>query len=602
MNRILNRLGHVLAGISLKRKILYIVLFSIILVSCAGISGLQLATSAYNRLLQDTLARNLSNSATTVSFYLANIETMSGLMLSDANVQSNLASVKHSENPRIRTEAYRNLAATVLEYYQQYKSNYIGYITLNNEEFITYSNYLGSQKTPDHIESHVLEAAHEGDGRPVWISDYSDEYGLFMGRLFKYIQSSNLEELGTLIVSVDLNGLMDSLNFNEGMYEDAQYYILADDRIIYNHTDLSESVRQGMEQIADGKYAIMTVDGHRYFAVSNTIPGFNWTYACYVSYDPIFHTVSLAKMISIVMLVISVLLSVVFAESMIAFLSRHTNPLVRKMQAFSADENAVIENAYDYSRRRDEFGLLNRQFDSMAEKIRELIQVNYVNELWKKDAQLKALEMQINPHFLYNTLESVNWRAKAAGNGEISCMVESLGTLLRATLSKTNSILDLKQELEIITAYITIQKYRFEDRLEYCITCEEGLYGARIPKMIIQPLVENAINYGLEESTEFCSIGILIEHDRTDHTLVIHVKNDGSQFEEDLLLKLRSSQIKPNGFGIGLINIDERIKLMYGREYGLTLYNEDEKAVAEIRMPYITGEEGDADAETDHCG
>ena len=71
--------------------------------------------------------------------------------------------------------------------------------------------------------------------------------------LFKYIQSSNLEELGTLIVSVDLNGLMDSLNFNEGMYEDAQYYILADDRIIYNHTDLSESVRQGMEQIADGK-------------------------------------------------------------------------------------------------------------------------------------------------------------------------------------------------------------------------------------------------------------------------------------------------------------------------------------------------------------
>ena len=121
---------------------------------------------------------------------------------------------------RIRTEAYRNLAATVLEYYQQYKSNYIGYITLNNEEFITYSNYLGSQKTPDHIESHVLEAAHEGDGRPVWISDYSDEYGLFMGRLFKYIQSSNLEELGTLIVSVDLNGLMDSLNFNEGMYED----------------------------------------------------------------------------------------------------------------------------------------------------------------------------------------------------------------------------------------------------------------------------------------------------------------------------------------------------------------------------------------------
>lgn len=171
-------------------------------------------------------------------------------------------------------------------------------------------------------------------------------------------------------------------------------------------------------------------------------------------------------------------------------------------------------------------------------------------------------------------------------------MVESLGTLLRATLSNSTSHFDLKKELEIVTAYITIQKYRFEDRLEYSIHCNEAWYNAQIPKMCIQPLVENSINYGLEESTELCTIEITIEHQPESDTLTVLVKNDGSFFEDHLLEKLRSQEIKPHGFGIGLININERIKLMFGKDYGLSLYNENDWAVARIIMPYITDQEG----------
>ena len=580
MKLLATKIKLLFSNTSLKRKILTIVLVSIFLISGVSLAGLQIVSNAYLKLLRNTIANNLSYSATTISYYLSNIETMSGLMLSDSNIQNNLADVRHSDNPRIRTEAYKNLSYTVLEYYQQYKPNFISYITLNNPDFITYSNFLGSRKTPEEIERTVLDAAQAADGRPVWISNYGKVHGIFMGRLIKNIQSSNLEELGTLLVSLDLEALMDSLNKDNSMYEDPQYYILTGDTIIYNANPGSAYIHGQRRNPSGQSYEIMTIDRHKYFVTEETIPGFDWTYVCYVSYDPIFQSVSFVRTLSICMIILSILSAIAFSESMISFISCHTRGLIRKMEVFSTDENAVIESDYDYSCRKDEFGLLNRQFDHMAEKIRNLIQVNYVNELWKKDAQLKALETQINPHFLYNTLESVNWRAQVAGNMEISSMVESLGTLLRATLSNSTSHFDLKKELEIVTAYITIQKYRFEDRLEYSIHCNEAWYNAQIPKMCIQPLVENSINYGLEESTELCTIEITIEHQPESGTLTVLVKNDGSLFEDHLLEKLRSQEIKPHGFGIGLININERIKLMFGKDYGLTLYNENDWAVA----------------------
>lgn len=159
MKLLATKIKLLFSNTSLKRKILTIVLVSIFLISGVSLAGLQIVSNAYLKLLRNTIANNLSYSATTISYYLSNIETMSGLMLSDSNIQNNLADVRHSDNPRIRTEAYKNLSYTVLEYYQQYKPNFISYITLNNPDFITYSNFLGSRKTPEEIERTVLDAA-----------------------------------------------------------------------------------------------------------------------------------------------------------------------------------------------------------------------------------------------------------------------------------------------------------------------------------------------------------------------------------------------------------------------------------------------------------
>ena len=223
------------------------------------------------------------------------------------------------------------------------------------------------------------------------------------------------------------------------------------------------------------------------------------------------------------------------------------------------------------------------------------VYTNYVNEILAKEAQIKALESQINPHFLYNTLESINWRAKAVNNREISLMTESLGSLLRATLSNKKSLVTLSYELNLILSYITIQQIRFEERLDYREQVPDGLKNALIPPLTLQPLVENAIHYALEEMTETCYITILAaETDKTgkngERCIRISVTNSGSSFDEDLLELLKQHKKQPSRSGIGLLNIDKRIKLLFGEDYGLSLFNQEDCAVASITIPYRTEE------------
>ncbi len=264
----------------------------------------------------------------------------------------------------------------------------------------------------------------------------------------------------------------------------------------------------------------------------------------------------------------------------------HLDRLIHKIRLFGENDGTLPDTfqTCSYAKRNDEFGILHQNFDNMADQIHHLIHVNYQNELLMKDAQIKALETQINPHFLYNTLESINWRAKDLGEQDISRMVESLGYLLRAALSQKSKTFSIRQELEFVNCYLTIQKIRFADQLRIGIEADEDLMDIQIPKLIIQPLAENAIHYALEEIMDECYIQINIF--RENHLIYIEVKNSGSQFEENLLNKLKDERIKPNGFGIGLLNINERLKLTFGNEYGLTLYNQDNLAAASIRLPY----------------
>lgn len=221
---------------------------------------------------------------------------------------------------------------------------------------------------------------------------------------------------------------------------------------------------------------------------------------------------------------------------------------------------------------KDEAGQMHENFKKMMNQINFLIGENYKKQLLIKESEFKTLQAQVNPHFLYNTLESINWSAKIAGEKKISQMAESLGFVLRASINMKDMLISLNEEISIVDHYITIQSYRFEERLQFTKNIADAHLTTLIPKFIIQPLVENAIRYGLQEMIGVCKIHVSVSE--TEETVIICVADNGPGIETEYLEKIISGNYQPKGTGIGLRNINERIKLLFGEKYGLKIDSE----------------------------
>ena len=554
-------------NLSLRWKIFFIVLLNVVSLLLFSFIGFTILSKTYNELLYRSIAGNLSFSANTISTNLKDVERLSSIILSTSSIQTSLSAIHESEDAVVRSNANRSINTALSSYYETFRQNGVSYIVLFNDNFSNATNWAAYEKTDREFIDHALQNAELGDGAVSWTTGGGSTSGLFLGRNIRKIE-----------------GLDFSTNRSFQTF-DTGYYILADGPdTIYASSGLSKDLVNRTLLLEDDTYQTLQADNHTYFAVSSKIPYYDWRYISLIPFDSIIHSIGRSAKIILGIMVLGILTALVLTQWLIYSILRHFNALIVKMDVFSKNELTLEQSAYDYSTRNDEIGRLHQRFDRMATRIRTLVDTNYKNELLRKEAQIKALESQINPHFLYNTLESINWRAKASKNAEISMMAESLGTLLRSTLSNHESLVELDYELELVRAYITIQKIRFEDRLDFLSLVDDDLHHILMPPLTIQPLIENAIRYGMEEMTETCHIELLVRHEGDQ--VLIRVKNNGSVFEDHLLEKLKSREKQPNGFGIGLMNIDQRIRLLFGDTYGLELNNEDDCATADIHIPF----------------
>ena len=589
-------------NMSLKWKMFSIVLVNITLLLIFFLFGFNLLSRTYNELLYRSVAGNLSFSSHTLSTDFKDIERLSSIILSTPSIQESLSSIHDTDDAVVWSNANRNINISLSSYYETFKQNGVSYILLYNDNFSNTTNWSAYRRTDEQFLNAARHNADEADGAISWTIGASvkdDCNGMILGRNIRRIKDMDFSTIGQLLIHVDIERLVNTVNRSAQSFETA-YYVLSDGtQPIYISDGISSELALEAAGIADNTYQTLNFDDHTYFAVSSKIPDYDWNYVSLIPFDAITKSVSSSIRVILAILIIVLAVTFLLTQKLIYSIICHFNALIEKMDDFSKNELTIAPSAYDYSSRNDEIGTLHQRFDRMALRIRTLVDTNYRNELLRKEAQLKALESQINPHFLYNTLESINWRAKASKNAEISMMAESLGTLLRSTLSNKESLVTLKYELDLVQAYMTIQEIRFEDRLDFTWSVDEGLESILIPPLSIQPLIENAIRYGMEEMTETCHVELNIR--RIDNQVLIKVKNNGSMFEDDLLESLRNKSRQPNGFGIGLLNIDHRIRLLFGNACGLVLKNENDCATAEIYIPYQKKEE-ETHAKTDYRG
>lgn len=589
MKQLLSSFYNKILNYPLHFKLALITAFAVILTSLASVFGMQILLSSYNNLLYQAIAGSLNYSAEDISSKLANIEAMTNAIVSNPYIRKSLISYQASPySPIVRNNTENTVTSSLIDYYQNYKSNDIRYINLCSG-FLNCTSFNSELSViPEDISHTILEKTKQNSGYSTWTTDYCNTYGLFLSRDCRRVRDLKLETLGTVIVNIDLGRLISSSTKN--ILQDGQgvaYVLYNDQNMIYHSPELSEEMLSDISPELSGNFDFMTLNRTRYFYTHGSLAHNNWTYLCLVPYSHIDRTIAFILFLSFLVLLSTIGFIIFFLKKMIAFITSDFQLLIRKMKQFSQDESFVPEHTEAYRSRIDEAGMLHRQFDDMVFEIQHLIEENYIHEILTKDANQKFLESQINPHFLYNALESINWRAKAIGADDISAMVKSLGDLLRISLSDHNTNFTVARELTIVHDYMLIQKSRFDEgRLSYTEDVDPKILSAELPKLSLQPLIDNAVSYGMDTITENCHIHLSGKIRKG----VIHISvlNNGSQFEADLLLKLAQGSIKPHGVGIGLLNIEQRLQLLYGKEYGLVLSNPDEDhALAEIVIPFF---------------
>jgi two-component system sensor histidine kinase YesM len=227
----------------------------------------------------------------------------------------------------------------------------------------------------------------------------------------------------------------------------------------------------------------------------------------------------------------------------------------------------------------DEITDLGNNFNIMIGRIRELLNAKVKEQENLKKAELKALQAQINPHFLYNTLDTIVWMAEANKTDQVIEIVRALSSFFRIALSKGKDWISIRQEIEHVRSYLAIQKMRYRDILDYKIEVDEGLLDGTILKLTLQPLVENALYHGIKNKRNGGTIVVRAQSVGPD-LVRLEVQDDGVGFSPHKLAQIRemlnddAGEISLKEGGFGLENVNKRIKLYYGKQYGLHVQSE----------------------------
>ncbi len=302
-------------------------------------------------------------------------------------------------------------------------------------------------------------------------------------------------------------------------------------------------------------------------------------------------------------LAVCVALALVISMVSASLFSHRIERLVRKMRDLEHGEFG----GYAPAPANDEIGYLEQSFSSMVTRLDKHIQTAYVYELKSKTAELKALQAQINPHFLFNTLESIRVNALMHDDPDTAKMIHVLGNLFRWNIKSRGMIVALHEEIDYAGAFVELQKIRYADAFDVITDVPQRLLDLGVPKFILQPLVENAIKHG-QKGVSSGGIISITAREEPQGTLVIAVEDNGhgmdAQTVRRIVGQLDTPEAEPaDQYSIGLSNVHQRVRILFGEPYGLTIESEPGvKTVVSIVMPARSREELEAYVQSNHRG
>lgn len=453
---------------------------------------------------------------------------------------------------------------------------------------------------------HILarEDLQRSQGGNIWIpmgvdifknpneSSYNRAH-LYIARRISNVEFSRYK-LGYSIVQLEYNRVYEILR-GTALEDKGEYSVLLDQNgTIMSHTEKREKIGtriesetyQKMNTGMEGSF-FDKVNGEDYLMLYVKDNDSGWAIVQGIPYRNILEKSKEIRNFTIgvmlLFLTLALIMSVIFSKNI-------TYPIIKLknvMDKFGAGD-LTLRTEID---RNDEIGKLQQSFNLMADDIRNLLNKIEDENKRRRILELNLLEYQINPHFLYNTLDSINWMAQKSGQNDISEMVTALARFFRVGLSKGKEFIKIQEELQHAESYLIINKIRFKDWFEYKFDVSREILQYKTIKLILQPIIENAIKHGMDK---YQKNGLIeIKGSFVGDKVILTVSDNGRGIEENDLSTLQkllenTSSVEDYGGGIGLINVNQRIKLNFGVEYGLTIDSKVGKGTTvSIKIPCL---------------
>ncbi|TBL73228.1 sensor histidine kinase [Paenibacillus thalictri] len=338
------------------------------------------------------------------------------------------------------------------------------------------------------------------------------------------------------------------------------------------------------------------VAGKTYIQLTKYIPVPDWEIIALVSESDLLRDTMIVRDEMIRILLIVYVLVLVVSMLLSKQITRNLKALTQAMELVKRGDM----NARPEVRSFDEVGRLSAAFTTMMQRIRDLMNDVEERERQKREADFKALQSQIHPHFIYNTLNTIRYLANIQHTPNIEELTASFITLLRGITSQHSEKITVREELALLTHYLTIQKYRYIGILQYTISSDPACEDCEILKFTLQPIVENALLHGIGPKPNGGTIHVEIFQDQEDMVCIVH--DDGVGMTEEQVQRALQhgggSGLQGMRSGVGIRNVQERIKLYYGERYGMTIYSDPgSSTTVEVRLPMTKKQPGEEEAE-----
>lgn len=353
-----------------------------------------------------------------------------------------------------------------------------------------------------------------------------------------------------------------------------------------NGESFSEQYGVTAEQLDSGLDRKVCLNSRDYMVLKKQISGTNWWIVDMVPFKQMSEEVFWLRMVLGIFILVMIVFTVVLTLMLMLYFGRPINQLKHCMMQVTKGK---FSEHMDYQR-DDEIKVLAEGFNMMVEDLKIYMKDLVYQQQLLRNAELKAMQAQIRPHFLYNTLESISYLAQMGENSKIKVLAQSLIGLLRMTIGDIRSTITLEEELEGVRQYINIQNIRYGNTLRESIYAEPEIMECKILKLLLQPIVENAIIHGI---APLSASGIVMIYGKRDEDgICIEISDNGVGMEAGEAERLLSDRKREGNFSeIGIANVQDRIQTLYGKKYGLAIFSQPGcGTTVEVHLPYILSE------------